>query len=662
VTPRLSRTAISTFTAVLALALAPVAHGSHSASEQGDAGDLRSTAQDLGDAAVTGISGSFTSAADADMYRICLTDGASFSATTVGQAPGMDTQLFLLDSDGLGVYANDDAPGQPPGHRGSRLPSNHRFSPSGGGEYFLAISEYNRDPHSDQGEIFQDSFDRFFYPDGVINANGFGSAQPHTGWMGRAPGGPGSYSITLTGTTACVPPDTTAPTIELRSPLNGARVRQGASVEVDFSCADEGGSGLASCAGTTPDGAQLDTSELGEASVRVTARDAAGNETVVTHTVTVVDETAPEVTLTTPADGAVYARGEAVMADYSCADEANGSGLASCEGDVADGAPIDTSSLGEHTFEVTAADNAGNTSSSTATYTVVDDVAPSISIATPANGATYGLGEQVAADYSCDDEPGGSGVATCAGTVADGAAVDTASVGEKAFSVEATDAAGNSASTSVTYTVVDNQAPAITLTAPSDGAVYPLGHRVLAAYSCADQAGGSGVASCEGTVPNGTPIDTSRLGTHSFEVRAADNGGNSATKVVTYRVAHAFGGFLWPVKNPPAVNRWKAGVPVPIRFSLGGNQGPQPEAPGYPRSVGCGEDGGEQVARSTKRRPVFRYDRRSDRYWMLWHTERSWAGTCRDFVLKLDDGSVHTARFEFAKKNQKAKKNKKNKR
>ena len=47
---------------------------------------------------------------------------------------------------------------------------------------------------------------------------------------------------------------------------------------------------------------------------------------------------------------------------------------------------------------------------------------------------------------------------------------------------------------------------------------------------------------------------------------------------------------------------------------------------------------------------MFLYERRSDRYVMLWDTERKWAGTCREFVLKLDDGSVHTARFQFAAK------------
>jgi hypothetical protein len=430
-------------------------------------------------------------------------------------------------------------------------------------------------------------------------------------------------------------------------------VKQGAEVVVDFSCSDEpGGSGLASCEGTTADGAELDTGELGDVSVTVTARDNAGNQTVVTHTVTVVDETSPEIALATPEDGAVYARGEKVTADYSCTDEPNGSGLASCVGDVASGADVDTSVLGEHTFTVEASDRAGNTHSKSATYSVVDVTAPEITLTTPAAGAVYGLGEQVAADFECSDEQGGSGLASCTGSAEDGAAVDTSSVGEKSFKVEANDNAGNAASKSVTYTVVDRAAPAISIAAPVDGGVYGLGDRVAAAYSCEDQPGGSGVASCEGTVPNGAPIDTSSFGTHSFEVRAADGAGNQSSRTVTYSVVYEFDGFMWPVRNTPSVNRWKAAVPVPIRFSLHGFRGARPEADGYPRSNRCGGGDVEQIARAraAKKQPAFRYDRHSDQYVMVWKTERKWMGTCREFVLKLDDGSVHVAQFQFTKK------------
>jgi hypothetical protein len=335
------------------------------ASEQGEAGDLRATAQDLGNEAVTTITGTYLDAADADMYRICLTDGRSFSASTVG-ATTLDTQLFLLTADGHGVYANDDWSFQ----RGSKLPANHRFSPTTGGVYYLAISSFNRDPQSLQGEIFQDDFSAMLYPDSVIDANGFGADGAHIGWHGRAAGQAGNYTITLTGVGLC---DTTPPTVDLRAPADGARVKQGADLEVDFSCADEGGSGLDSCVGSTPDGAKLDTTKLGEVSVTVTARDKADNETVAKHTVTIVDETAPTVTIDSPVAGGVYEQGEVVTADYSCADEPGGSGVATCEGTVANGAAIDTSSLGAHSFQVRTTDSAGNAGSATVGYSVVYD-------------------------------------------------------------------------------------------------------------------------------------------------------------------------------------------------------------------------------------------------------------------------------------------------
>ena len=183
----------------------------------------------------------------------------------------------------------------------------------------------------------------------------------------------------------------------------------------------------------------------------VTARDHAGNQTVVTNTVTVVDETKPTISVTTPAEGATYELGEQVLADYACADEPDGSGLASCDGSVADGAAVDTGSLGQKTFTVNASDHAGNTESKSVSYTVVDTKAPSIVVTTPAPGAVYGVGEQVAADYSCSDD--GSGIASCVGSVANGAPLDTGSLGEKTFTVNATTA--GTPSRRACYTVVE---------------------------------------------------------------------------------------------------------------------------------------------------------------------------------------------------------------
>jgi YVTN family beta-propeller protein len=83
------------------------------------------------------------------------------------------------------------------------------------------------------------------------------------------------------------------------------------------------------------------------------------------------DTTPPAITLTTPAEGAIYTLKQVVWADYACEDEPGGSGLASCVGDVADGAAIDTASVGAKTFTVTAEDNARNIASATHAYSVV---------------------------------------------------------------------------------------------------------------------------------------------------------------------------------------------------------------------------------------------------------------------------------------------------
>jgi hypothetical protein len=641
VTPRLARIAVTAVAVAVSLGLAPSAFA---VSESGDAGNLPSTAQDLGSGAVTSILGSFSGGGDVDMYRVCLTDGASFSATTVG-ATTLDTQLFLLDGNGLGVYSNDDAA---IGVRGSRLPSDHRFSPAGPGVYFLALSSFNNDPQSDAGEIFPDLFSTSLYPDMVVNAAGVGADEPIVGWSGPTRGPPGLYRINVTGTMGC---DTVPPTVDLRSPADGSHVKQGAPVVVDYSCADTGGSGLDSCVGSVADGALLDTGQLGDVTVTVTARDHAGNETVAESTVTVDDETSPTISITSPADGATYELGAQVLADYSCADEPNGSGLDSCHGNVADGAALDTGSLGQKTFTVNASDHAGNTESKSVSYTVVDTKAPTIVVTTPAPGAVYAVGEHVTADYSCSDD--GSGIASCSGSVADGAQLDTASAGEKTFTVNATDKAGNPASKTVTYSVLDRTAPSIAFTSPTDGAVYTLGQKVLAGYACADEPNGSGVATCEGTLPVGARLDTSRVGARTFTVRTSDRAGNSASETVSYSVVYDFDGFLWPLVNPPRVNRWKAGLPVPVRFSLGSYRGSAPVAPGYPKVAPVSCSGGAEAAGTEKARGSWK--KRSLRasrhggwtYMFFWKTEKNWAGGCRQLVLKLDDGSFHRVDVQF---------------
>lgn len=188
---------------------------------------------------------------------------------------------------------------------------------------------------------------------------------------------------------------------------------------------------------------------------------------------------------------------------------------------------------------------------STTTIVPPDTTAPTISLNTPADGGQYPLNGSVAANYQCTDGQFGSGVATCSGTLANGAPIDTSSLGQHSFTVTSTDNEGNvAAPVTHVYTVVpagnDHTPPQITLTTPADGAVYQLGQSVSASYSCSDD--GSGIASCTGTTANGGAVDTSSLGAHSYSVTASDGEGNSFTVLHSYRI------------NPgPAQQNWTTG-------------------------------------------------------------------------------------------------------
>ena len=80
--------------------------------------------------------------------------------------------------------------------------------------------------------------------------------------------------------------DTTAPTVTINAP-SGRRYVQGTVVRSDFTCRD-GISGIASCRGTTPDGAGIDTFTRGRHRYTVVAQDRAGNHRLAAVTYTVV--------------------------------------------------------------------------------------------------------------------------------------------------------------------------------------------------------------------------------------------------------------------------------------------------------------------------------------------------------------------------------------
>jgi hypothetical protein len=99
-----------------------------------------------------------------------------------------------------------------------------------------------------------------------------------------------------------------------------------------------------------------------------------------------VDKKAPVISITAPS-ATVYTLHQVVSASYTCTD--GGSGVASCAGPVPSGASIDTSTVGFHSFTVTAVDNVGNQSTQTVTYVVTYAICLLYDAGTPRAAGVY---------------------------------------------------------------------------------------------------------------------------------------------------------------------------------------------------------------------------------------------------------------------------------
>jgi hypothetical protein len=366
------------------------------------------------------------------------------------------------------------------------------------------------------------------------------------------------------------------------------------------------------------------------------------------------DPSAPSVLLVSPDDDAFYYQGQSVQAAYACFPGDPTLPVVSCTGDLPLGALLDTSRVGTWSFTVRAQDYAGTVTTLTHSYTVIDVIPPTITIVSPADRAVYPLGAAVSVDFSCDDGPGGSGVLACLGRLPSGTQIESGSplptdqLGTFSVIVTGFDNAGNQTTVQHVYQVVDVTPPTITITQPAAVAdalpIYRVGQIVYADYSCADA---GGIVSCNGSVPSGTPLDTSFIGLHRFIVTASDRSQNSASAVRSYQVVYDFDGFAAPLVSLPAFASVRAGDSLPVKFSLHGDFGLAAVTGVSSQAISCST--GTAPGDSAPAAGTLGYSAGPDRYTFQWSTDRSWLGSCRQLAVTLLDGTMHRANVRFTK-------------
>ena len=146
------------------------------------------------------------------------------------------------------------------------------------------------------------------------------------------------------------------------------------------------------------------------------------------------------------------------------------------------------------------------------------------------------------------------------------------------------------------------------------------------------------------------------VGTTTVTCSATDAHGNTtpneAKPSFTVTVTYNFTGFFQPIDNLPTVNQAKAGSAIPVKFSLHGNQGldifaASPSAPAESCGATAALDTIEETV--TAGGSSLQYDPAADQYIYVWKSDKAWAGTCHQLVVKLKDGTVQRAHFKFTK-------------
>jgi hypothetical protein len=194
-----------------------------------------------------------------------------------------------------------------------------------------------------------------------------------------------------------------------------------------------------------------------------------------------------------------------------------------------------------------------------ALYPTVSNAAPSVTISSPGNGASYASGTAISFSGSASDTQDGSLTAALAwtsnidGSIGLGGAFSRVlSPGTHTIKATAVDSGGLTTVKQVSVTMAaaaSNTAPSVTIASPANGASYAAGTAVSFTGSASDTQDGSltaalaWISNIDGAIGGGgafTKVLTA--GTHTIKATVTDSGGLTTVKQVSVTVTSASSG------------------------------------------------------------------------------------------------------------------------
>ena len=413
--------------------------------------------------------------------------------------------------------------------------------------------------------------------------------------------------LTATDTLTVTRTDTGAPTVTISTPTTatthstteflmavGGTATDDVGVTAVTWVSDRGGSGTASGTGTW----SIAAVDLrgGANTITVTARDASGRTGTDVIVITRTDGQRPVVTISSPSAADTHSTGTPTLTlggtatdnftitQVTWTNSRGGGGTAT--GTTAWSASNIALQAGSNVLTVTARDSSGNLGTDTITVNLTDNTAPTVSIAAPTTAATYttqnaslALGGTASDSHGVTEvrwasDRGVSGVAT--GTTAWTVASVALSPGANVITVTARDAAGLTATDTLTVTRADGGAPTVTISTPTTATTHSTTEFLMAvggtatddvgvtAVTWVSDRGGSGTASGTGTWSIAA-VDL-RGGANTITVTARDASGRTGTDVIVITRTDGQRPVV-TISSPSAADTHSTGTPT---LTLGG--------------------------------------------------------------------------------------------